>query len=252
MKGFLDYRPGDTVLHRLDALTKLFLSFCICAACFAADNLIFLVLMIALDFFLGVLGGAADRALALLKGLSKISVLLFVLQVLFVRTGNPILQLPPLLITDSGVLLGLRVVLRLTGATMPLALMLSVTQMSDLSGVLVQRLHVPYKYAFTLTTAIRFIPVFTNTLSSIMEAQTARGVAFDTKNPFKKLGLILPLCMPLLLSSVGKTQDSAAAAELRGIMLHTRDCQSRVYRFTVQDVFAAVFAVALVAMGVLL
>ena len=175
------------------------------------------------------LGGVFDRAAGMLKGLLKLSVFLFVLQLLLVRTGAPLLSLPPLLVTDRGVMTGLRLVLRLIGATMPLALLLSVTQMSDLSGVLVQRLHVPYKYAFTLTTAIRFIPVFADSLSGIMEAQTARGVAFDTKNPFKKLGLILPLCMPLLISSVGRIHDTAAAAEMRGFTLRTRESQSRRY-----------------------
>lgn len=252
MKGFLDYKPGDSVLHRLDPLTKLFLSVCICAACFLGENPAFLVFLIGCDLLLGALGGVFDRAAGMLKGLLKISAFLFVLQLLFVRTGTPLLSLPPLLITDRGVVTGLRLVLRLIGATMPLALLLSVTQMSDLSGVLVQRLHVPYKYAFTLTTAIRFIPVFANSLSGIMEAQTARGVAFDTKNPFKKLGLIFPLCMPLLISSVGRIHDTAAAAEMRGFTLRTRESQSRRYTFKSGDLFAALIAAALAAAGVLL
>lgn len=252
MKGFLDYKPGDSVLHRLDPLTKIFLSVCICAACFLGENPAFLVFLIGCDLLLGALGGVFDRAAGMLKGLLKLSVFLFVLQLLFVRTGAPLLSLPPLRVTDRGVMTGLRLVLRLIGATMPLALLLSVTQMSDLSGVLVQRLHVPYKYAFTLTTAIRFIPVFANSFSGIMEAQTARGVAFDTKNPFKKLGLILPLCMPLLISSVGRIHDTAAAAEMRGFTLRTRESQSRRYTFKSGDLFAALIAAALVAAGALL
>ena len=252
MKGFLDYKPGDSVLHRLDPLTKIFLSVCICAACFLGENPAFLVFLIGCALLLGALGGVFDRAAGMLKGLLKISVFLFVLQLLFVRTGTPLLSLPPLLVTDRGVMTGLRLVLRLIGATMPLALLLSVTQMSDLSGVLVQRLHVPYKYAFTLTTAIRFIPVFADSLSGIMEAQTARGVAFDTKNPFNKLGLILPLCMPLLISSVGRIHDTAAAAEMRGFTLRTRESQSRRYTFKSGDLFAALIAAALAAAGALL
>ena len=252
MKGCLDYKPGESVLHRLDPLTQIFLSVCICAACFLGENPAFLVFLIGCDLLLGALGGVFDRAAGMLKGLLKISVFLFVLQLLFVRTGTPLLSLPPLLVTDRGVMTGLRLVLRLIGATMPLALLLSVTQMSDLSGVLVQRLHVPYKYAFTLTTAIRFIPVFADSLSGIMEAQTARGVAFDTKNPFKKLGLILPLCMPLLISSVGRIHDTAAAAEMRGFTLRTRESQSRRYTFKSGDLFAALIAAALAAAGALL
>lgn len=91
-----------------------------------------------------------------------------------------------------------------------------------------------------------------DSLSGIMEAQTARGVAFDTKNPFKKLGLILPLCMPLLISSVGRIHDTAAAAEMRGFTLRTRESQSRRYTFKSGDLFAALIAAALVAVGALL
>lgn len=91
-----------------------------------------------------------------------------------------------------------------------------------------------------------------DSLSGIMEAQTARGVAFDTKNPFKKLGLILPLCMPLLISSVGRIHDTAAAAEMRGFTLRTRESQSRRYTFKSGNLFAALIAAALVAAGALL
>lgn len=91
-----------------------------------------------------------------------------------------------------------------------------------------------------------------DSLSGIMEAQTARGVAFDTKNPFKKLGLILPLCMPLLISSVGRIHDTAAAAEMRGFTLRTRESQSCRYTFKSGDLFAALIAAALVAAGALL
>lgn len=250
MTGFLDYYPGDSLLHRLDPLTKLAVSLSICIAAFLGQNVFFLLALIALDLLLGVLGGVFSRALRLLKGLIKLSVFLFALQVLFVRTGDVLLELPPLLITADGVFVGLRLVLRLTAATMPLALLLSVTQLSDLSGVLVQRLYVPYKYAFTLTTAIRFIPVFTNAMADIMEAQTARGVAFDTKNPFKKIGLILPLCVPLLLSSVGKINESSAAAELRGFTLRTRESQSKRYAFAPMDHVFMIFSLVLIVLGI--
>ena len=34
MGGFLDYVPGGSLLHRLNPLTKLFLSLLLCMACF--------------------------------------------------------------------------------------------------------------------------------------------------------------------------------------------------------------------------
>ena len=98
----------------------------------------------------------------------------------------------------------LLLVLRLMAATLPLTIMLSVTQMSDLTNVLVSKLRIPYKYAFAIITVIRFIPVFSSEMNGIIEVQTARGVEFDTKNIFRKIGLIIPMCVPLLISSVKK------------------------------------------------
>ena len=217
MKISLDYVAGDSVLHRLNPITKLLLALIVCINCFISQNILFVLALILLCLAGSRTAGILDVALGLLKGLLKLSVVLFLVQVFFIRTGNILLQFPAgVYITDKGVLFSLLFVLRFMGATLPLALMLTVTQMSDLSNVLVNKLHIPYKYAFSLTTAIRFIPVFAKEMTQIMEAQTARGVRFDTRNIFIKIRLIIPLCVPLLISSVKRIESNAMSAELRG------------------------------------
>jgi energy-coupling factor transport system permease protein len=68
-------------------------------------------------------------------------------------------------------------------------------------------------------------------MTGIMEAQIARGVEFDTGNFFKKIRLLLPLCVPLLVSSVRKIEGSAISAELRGFNLRGRNSGYKQYRF---------------------
>ena len=58
-----------------------------------------------------------------------------------------------------------------------------------------------------------------------------RGVEYDTINPVKKLKLMLPLCAPLLISSAGKTDATALAAEQRGFYLRTRKSSYKRYPF---------------------
>jgi energy-coupling factor transport system permease protein len=182
----------------------------------------------------------------LLKTLAKFSVFIFLLQVLFVRGGNAIITLPfNFSITDEGIYLAFLVSLRLLAATMPLALMLSITQMNDLSNVLVLRLGIPYKYAFTLTTAMRFIPIFAGEMSGIMEAQASRGVELDTKNFCKKMRLILPLCVPLLITSVKKIEGSAIAAEIRGFNLRTKNSCYKRYPIGKNDIMVVLVSVLL-------
>lgn len=81
-----------------------------------------------------------------------------------------------------------------------------------------------------------------------MEAQTARGVEFDTRNPFKKMRLMLPLCAPLLISSVGRADATALAAEQRGFYLRTRESAVRRYPFEARD-FAVLALGAIIAAG---
>ena len=133
--------------------------------------------------------------------------------------------------------------MRLLGVATPLLLMLMVTPLTDLANACVEKLHIPYRYAFTFTTALRFVPIFSQEMNAIMEAQTARGVEYDTKNPLKKLRL-------MLLSSVGKTDATALAAEQRGFYLRTRESSYRRYPFAARDYAAFALCAALIALGV--
>jgi len=235
MKGFLDYLPGNSILHRNHPLTKMLVSFILCAAAFTSSDFIFLICLILFNIVMGIIGdgknhcGLFKRTLGIFKGLFKISIFLFILQILVIRTGTIIVPIGNSFgFTDIGINNGLLLVLRLTGATLPLSILISVTNLNDLSNTMVKQLHVPYKYAFTLTSAIRFIPVFSAEMTGIIESQKARGVDFEIKNPFKKIGMILPLCFPLLISSVRKIEFTATAAELRGFYLRTRQSCSKV------------------------
>lgn len=248
MKGFLSYISGDSNLHKLNPITKIFCAFIICASCFICAKQYLLVLLILLSVVLGFSAGKqiGKRVLSLLKGLIKLSIFLFILQLIFIRSGNKIFTVNDYLyITDIALDNATRLVLRLIGASLPLALMMSITIPTDLSNALVEKLHLPYKYAFTFVSTIRFIPVLGTEMSNIIEAQTARGMELDTKNIFKKIKLIVPLCMPLLLTSVRKTELSAVAANLRGFQFRNAKCFSRTYPFTAFDIAAFILSVIL-------
>ena len=248
MNNLFQYVPGNSVIHRLNPVTKIFLTIMICAAAIITNQLWFLGVLLGVDLLIGIIAGVADRTWNIFRGLLKIAVFLFILQILVIRAGTPVFWI----ITDEGLLTAAKVVLRLVVVCIPLALVLAVTRISDLTNSLVQVLHLPYKYAFTLSTAIRFIPQFLEEMAGIMEAQTARGVAFDKAKGLKKFSMILPLCAPLLISSVRKTDLTAAAAEVRGFRLRTRASGYKQYPFTLLDLGALAFCLLLLAAAILL
>lgn len=248
MAGIFSYATGDSFVHRMNPLVKILLAVGIGVSAFLSDNFVYLFALLGLNLLLGIVGGIGKRTFKLLVGLGVVCTFLFILQLVFIRSGNPVF----LFVTDEGLRTAGLVVLRLIDATLPLALVLSLTQVNDLSNALVKTLHVPYRYAFTLTTALRFVPVFMGEMSSIIEAQTARGVDFDTRNPLKKVRMVVPLCTPLLVTSVARIDQAAMAAEMRGFYLRGRNTGSKTYPLGAVDITVVFFAVALIAGGILL
>ncbi len=247
MGSVIDYIPGNSLLHRLNPVTKLALAAAIILATFLGDTYALLIALLVLTFALGAYARASAGLVTLAKLMVPLSVIMLVLQTAFIRTGDVLFAW----VTMDGVVTGTKAALRLLGVALPLILMLTVTKLNDLANAVVEVLHVPYRYAFTFTTALRFVPVFSQEMNAIMEAQTARGVEYDTKNPIKKMQLMLPLCVPLLVSSVGKTDATALAAEQRGFYLRTRESSYKRYPYAAIDYVAFAISVALIVLGAL-
>lgn len=248
MVNVIDYVPGATVLHRLNPVAKLALASGIIIATFLSASYPALVGLLVITLALGAYAGVFSRLASLLKVLLPLAAIMLVLQMIFVQGGERLVGF----VTSEGLVTGSKACLRLLGVALPLVLVLTVTKLTDLANACVEILHVPYRYAFAFTTALRFVPLFGQEMNAIMEAQTARGVEYDTKNPIKKLQLMLPLCIPLLISSVGKTDATALAAEQRGFYLRTRESSYKRYPLQALDFTAIAVAAALIVAGALM
>ena len=228
MSRFLEYIPGTSFLHRMNPLAKLACALLISIACFCSTNIIFLACILVLDFALAATCKMTRQAAGLAKAVAIFSIILAIIALLTTPQGTPLVALPWGYIGTGSLLAALIIIMRLIACAI---------------------LHVPYKYAFTFTSAVHFIPVFMNDMKGIMEAQTARGVEFDSGSIVKKLQLMVPLCVPLLVSSVRKINSAAIAAEVRGFNLRTPASGYKEYPFSGKDVLAMVLCLALIALA---
>ena len=240
MSSFLEYVPGTSPLHRMNPVAKLAAAAAFALACFCSSNLAFLAVLLAAGFALAATCGMVRPAIGLAKA------------VFTTPSGAVLVELPWGYVGTGSLLAALTTVVRLVAAAIPLFLVFYVTKMNDITNAVVKVLHVPYKYAFTFTSTIHFIPMFMNDMKGIMEAQTARGVEFDAGGIVRKVRLMVPLCVPLLVSSVRKTNSAAIAAEVRGFNLRTAASGYKEYPFVAADVAAMAGSLALVAIAVAL
>lgn len=251
--NLLNYVPGDSFLHRLNPVTKLAAAFMYGIAAILCENVFAEALFIVVMILISATAGLLKRAVLLTGNLMILGLIMFVIQLFFVRDGSPLLVIGGVvLFTTGGLKSALLLSLRVIAAMLPLMLLFAITRMNDLCNALVKRLHLPYRYAFIVTTAFRFVPIFATEFHDIQDAQKARGVDFDTRNIFRKLGLIAPLCVPLLVSSLKKVDVSAMSAEMRGFELRGYKSGYKEYPFAARDmVTVLVLLVLIVAIVVL-
>ena len=66
MKGFLDYLPGESILHKMHPLVKILVSILICAASFCSSNFFYLIGILVFNILLAVAGNSGRHGNGLL------------------------------------------------------------------------------------------------------------------------------------------------------------------------------------------
>ncbi len=249
MRGFLEYVPGDSFLHRMNPVAKLICALLISIACFCTSNLLLLLAILVVDFALAASCAMTRQAMGLAKAVALFSIVLALIALCTTPSGMELIALPWGYIGTGSLMAALLIIVRLVACAVPLFLVMYITKLNDLANSMVKILHDPYKYAFTFTSAVHFIPVFMNDMSGIMESQTARGVEFDGSFA-KKVRLMVPLCVPLLVSSVRKTNSAAIAAEVRGFNMRTRESGFKEYPFSARDVVALLICAGILVLAI--
>lgn len=110
--------------------------------------------------------------------------------------------------------------LRMFVMTTAFLCLLASTRIQDIAQALVEKFHMPYEYAFMLTTALRFVPDFLADSAVTLDAQSCRGYS-NRGNVFKRLYAYLAVVKPLVMRAVAKSDTLALSMELKGFSPNT-------------------------------
>jgi energy-coupling factor transport system permease protein len=79
-----------------------------------------------------------------------------------------------------------------------------------------KKIHIPvHEFAMMMTIALRFIPTLIEETDKIMSAQKARGADFESGNIVKRAKALIPVLIPLFVSSFRRADELATAMECR-------------------------------------
>ena len=219
------YYPADSFVHKMDPRVKIVLSIAYIVAVFLVQEFYFLGFAAA---FLYILVTTLVARVPFLKVLRSIKAILFfvifssVLQVLFNREGTVLAKWWVIEITDVGLLRAAHISLRIVLIVMGTALLtLTTTPVEIADGI--ESLLTPLKwikvpvhaFALIMSIALRFIPTLMDETDRIINAQKARGADFESGNIFRRIKALIPILLPLLVSSFRRADELGDAMDAR-------------------------------------
>ncbi|MCI8497438.1 MAG: energy-coupling factor transporter transmembrane protein EcfT [Clostridiales bacterium] len=214
--------PGKSVLHRLDPRVKLILLIVYIVMLFIGSNFYSLGLATVLLIFLMVLSRVPVKMyLKSLKPILPIVIFTSILNLIYVK-GNVLLDLHLFQITDRGVFTALFMTIRIALLILGSAMLTYTTSPTDLTDGL-ERLLSPLKVfkvrvselAMMMTIALRFVPTLIEETEKIMSAQKARGADMESGGLIHRVKALVPILVPLFISSFRRAYDLAIAMECR-------------------------------------
>ena len=261
------YYEAKSLIHKLDPRTKLFFVIMFMVATFVAND------VYAFAFLLGVLlvsiivSRVPLRVIIKgLKGLTIIIIFTAILNIFWTKgEGDPLVNwevIPnfwTLKIYLNGLInagiLAVRIIMLLTATTLFLSYTTTPIELTDgietaLSPLKKIKLPV-HEFSMLMTIALRFIPTLTEETGKIMNAQKARGGDFSSGGLIKKAKALVPIIIPLFVSSFRRADELATAMECRCYRGGDGRTRMKKLKFKVKDIFGLLLALALLA-GVIL
>lgn len=217
--------PGYSPIHKLDPRTKIILATLFIVAVFVAANPVSFLLLTVLTLVLIAISRISFKVI--LKSIKPIVfILLFTALINIFMTkgeGTPLLSFWIINIYEEGiaraVMMALRVIILIVGTSILLTYTTSPISLTDgLESLLspMKKINVPvHTFAMMMSIALRFIPTLVEETEKIMNAQKSRGADFSSGSLVQRAKALIPLLVPLFVSSFKRAEELATAMECR-------------------------------------
>ncbi|MBR2490097.1 MAG: energy-coupling factor transporter transmembrane protein EcfT [Ruminiclostridium sp.] len=234
--------PGHSFIHKLDPRSKIIFTVLFIVVIFLCKDLVSYGLVLASLLVLVAISKVEPKVFV--KGMKPVVFIVVCTAILnlFYTDGNVLWSLGFLKITEEGLWKAFFMVLRILMLICSTLLLTYTTSPILLTDGLERLLRPLKKVGFPvhelsmmMSIALRFIPTLIQETDKIINAQKARGADFDSGNLMQKAKALIPILIPLFISSFRRAEELAVAMEcrcyhgdegrtsLRQLSLHGRD-----------------------------
>ena len=254
------YFPGNSVIHRMDPRMKLVLTLVYIVVIFLCKNFFSLAVMVASLIIMVLLSKIPVKII--LKSVKPIAIIIMftaILNLFYIEKGEVLFEWAFLKITDGGIYTAIFMVIRIISLVIASSLLTYTTSPTLITDAM-ERLLSPLKFmknsvhtiAMMMTIALRFIPTLIDEFEKITNAQKARGANLETGTLMERAKALIPVFVPLFITSFRRAYELAFAMECR--CYHGGEGRTRMkqMKLSTKDVFGFIFiAVATVGVVVL-
>ena len=217
--------PADSLFHKADPRSKILITILYIVFVFLANNVLSMaVMVVSLFVFMLMTRGPLKIYLKNVKTILPIIIFTAVINIFYVDRGMTLVHWGFIRITTGGLsqsaFIAVRIVLLvlasalLTYTTTPTALTDAIELLLSPLGYIGLKTAV-HTMAMMMTIALRFIPTLIEETEKIMSAQKARGADMESGGLLKRIRAMLPILIPLLISSFRRAYELAEAMESR-------------------------------------
>ena len=217
--------PGRSVIHRLDPRTKIILATLFIVSVFVANNPVSFLFLTVFTVIMILLSKISLKVI--IKGVKPIIfiVIFTALINIFLTKGEgaPLFSFWVIEIYTEGIaralMMAFRVILLIVGTSIMLTYTTSPISLTDgleslLSPLKVIKVPV-HTFAMMMSIALRFIPTLVEETEKIMNAQKSRGADFTSGSLVQRGKALIPILVPLFVSSFKRAEELATAMECR-------------------------------------
>ncbi len=217
------YYNVKSPMHALDARMKIILTVAFIVSIFMCKSFAALGLMLVATLALNIISRVPVKMVA--KSLKPIVVIVLftsVLNVFYVRGGAELVNWHFIHITANGIYTAIFMAIRIVCLVVVSSLLTYTTTPTVLTDALEKLLSplnlikVPVStLAMMMTLALRFIPTLIDEIDRITNAQKARGADLDNGNFMQRVRALVPIIVPLFVSSIRRAYELADAMDCR-------------------------------------
>lgn len=218
------YYAAASPVHRLDARTKVLLAILYIVATFLCKSVYAFGFLLLSGIFVIILARIPMKIiLKALKPIIFITIFTAVVNLFWTKGEVPLLEWWIIKIYPEGIyhaaFMAARIIILVIGTSIFLTYTTTPIQLTDAIERLLyplKKIKVPvHEFAMMMSIALRFVPTLVEETERIIAAQKARGADFESGNLIKRAKALVPILIPLFVSSFRRADELATAMECR-------------------------------------